>query len=103
MTPAEPRCMTPAEIDAWWRANRTIRNQERTAVSPCQDCSRIFADTMRMVGRCDGRYPGEITAPEDEDRRSRAWAYPSEEERLEARRASWRASQARRRTLQGAV
>ena len=96
MTPAEPRCMTPAEIDAWWRANRTIRNQERTAVSPCQDCSHIFAETMRMVGRCDGTYPGE-RGPAPEPTPIHSWAYATEEERIAARRATWRLSNSRRR------
>ncbi len=88
--------MTAAEIAAWWRTNRSITSYQDRDDSPCRDCSRAFANGMRMVGRCNGSYPGEITAPEPEP--TRAWAYGTEEARIAARRASWRASSAARRT-----
>ena len=58
--PAEPRCMTPAEIAAWWRTNRSITSYQDRDDSPCRDCSRAFANGMRLVGRCNGSYPGEF-------------------------------------------
>ena len=92
--------MTRAEIDAWWRANRTIRNIERAAQSPCEDCSRRFAETMRLVGRSDGTWPGEDGAPEGFGKRgSGQWAYATETERIAARRATWRESSRRMRAM----
>jgi hypothetical protein len=87
VSPAEPRCMTPREIEAWWAADRLIRGERTHAVSPCSDCSRLFAEGMRMVNRCDGLYPGEM-GPEP----VRVWAYATEADRLEARRRTWRDS-----------
>ena len=98
--PREPRCMTPAEITAWWRTNRSITSAPDRDDSPCRDCSQLFANGMRIVGRCNGSYPGENGPEPEKGKRTTwhpTWAYPSEEERVEARRASWRSSQARRR------
>jgi hypothetical protein len=88
--------MTPAEIAVWWRTNRSITAAADRDDSPCRDCSQLFANGMRLVGRCNGSYPGEITAPEPPGR-SRAWAYVTEDERIEARRRSWRGSSRRQR------
>jgi hypothetical protein len=88
--------MTPQESAAWWQADALIRGERHHAVSPCSDCSLRFAEGMRLVNRCDGHYPGEFgPAPISE---SRGWRYSTEEERIEARRRSWR-DQSRRRSL----
>ena len=92
--------MTASEIAAWWAANRLIKSTQYTSESPCHDCSRIFAETMRLVGRCNGRFPGEIVGPVGElvKLRNGYWGYSNPEDRLAARRATWRRSVQRQRT-----
>jgi hypothetical protein len=95
--PAHPRCMTPDEFAAWDGWNQVLHPSNR-ADSPCRDCSRAFAGEMRAAGLCDGRYPGEPSAPAGElmllpsGRRGY-----SESDRIAARRATWRASSRRHR------
>ena len=53
-----------AETDRlWWQAEHHRRTAGGRAAqhdqSPCQDCERSFAESMRAEGRCDGHYPGE--------------------------------------------
>ena len=69
--------------------------------SPCIDCNRAFAEPMRAENRCDGWYPGENGEPLEPSLRARG--YPTEEERVAARRATWRRSNATRRALQAAT
>ena len=91
--------MTAVEITVWWRTNRSITSRQDRDDSPCRDCSRAFANGMRFVRRCNGSYPGE-NGPEPDGKRTTwhpSWAYPTEEARIAARRASWRTSSRQRR------
>ena len=106
--PEHPACMTPRDAELWWDAQRTVMAAftRRTPAgprkcSPCDDCDRAFAEAMRAEKRCDGTYPGEEPehlAP------SQYWqGYATPEERIAARRATWRRAGQRRRALQVAT
>ena len=106
--PEHPACMTPRDAALWWDAQRTVMAAftRRTPAgprkcSPCDDCNRAFAEAMRAEKRCDGWYPGENGEPLEPSLRARG--YPTEEERVAARRATWRRSNATRRALQAAT
>ena len=95
-----------AETDRlWWQAERASRiggpHSTSVPTSPCIDCNRAFAEAMRAEKRCDGTYPGEEPehlAP------SQYWqGYATPEERIAARRATWRRAGQRRRALQAAT
>ncbi|HVA73459.1 MAG TPA: hypothetical protein VNF71_02700 [Acidimicrobiales bacterium] len=51
--------MTKEEFARWSEANQRAALQGRAhrAVSPCEDCTPVFAEEMRREGRCDG-WPG---------------------------------------------
>ena len=107
--PEHPACMMPRDAELWWEAERTSAQAFKRRVlkgprkvSPCDDCCREFAETMRAVDRCDGTYPGEAGEPMPNDA-SRRRGYATEEERVAARRATWRRSNATRRALQAAT
>lgn len=89
--------MTIGDADLWWEADALIRGERHHAASPCDDCVRAFAEVKRAEQSCDGHYPGEV-GPEVPVSISRAWRYVTEEERIEARRRTWR-DQARRRSV----
>ena len=98
--PEQPLCMTPREVELWWEADRRawkIGGKPDLRASPCDDCNREFAQDMRAVGRCNGLYPGE--EPEPMPSSLRHHGYASDEERLAARRASYRRAGRRYRAL----
>ena len=96
--PRFPLCMSIGDADLWWQADALIRGERTHAVSPCDDCCRPFAEMKRAEQSCDGHYPGERgPAPVP----TRPWGYVTEEERLEARRRTWRDS-SRRKALRQA-
>ena len=84
--------MTAEEVRAWWQANRLINSSQQEVKSPCFDCSRSFAEAMRAVGQCNGLYPGEIVGPVGAlvKLANGYWGYSNPEDRLAARRATWR-------------
>lgn len=91
--------MTPEEDAAWWALNALLHGAGApTAVSPCHDCPRVFAEEMRAGSLCDGRYSGEFAGPVGALMRlaNGRWAY-SDSDRIAARRATWRMSSRRRR------
>ena len=98
-------CMSSDEFALW--LDGAIRYAQRAARSvsvPCADCPVAFAREMTAQGRCVG-LPGDTGTP----LMGRPWLlkpmkligqgkrYASEEERLAARRQSWRESAKRRR------
>ena len=99
-------CMSSDEYALWLEG--AIRFAQRAAcnvVEPCRDCPVEFAREMAAVGRCVGR-PGEGGKLMGRPRlsqsitmigRGRRPGYATEEERLAARRQSWRESARRRR------
>lgn len=106
--PEHPACMTPRDAELWWEAERTSAQAFKRRVlkgprkvSPCDDCCREFAETMRAEGRCDGTYPGENGEPLAPSLRARGYA--TEAERIAARRATWRRANQLRRALQVAT
>ena len=105
--PEHPACMDAEMARLWWEADRTVaqaftrRPLGQRRSSPCDDCNREFAESMRAEGRCDGMYPGEEPEPMPNDA-SRRRGYATEEERVAARRASWRRANQVRRALQAA-
>ena len=52
-----PPCMDDTEYEGWAELNRLC--WATRALSPCVDCTRGFADTMRAQGRCDSQ-PGTV-------------------------------------------
>ena len=103
--PEHPACMSERDAELWWEAERSshIGGPHRATMptSPCIDCNRAFAEAMRAEKRCDGWYPGENGEPLEPSLRARG--YPTAEERIAARRATWRRSNATRRALQAAT
>lgn len=101
--PAKPLCMTPRGAELWWAADRVAwkigGRPKAHIVSPCDDCCREFAEAMRSVGLCNGLYPGE----EPELTNLSRSPYASDEERLAARRATWRRAGRRQRDLRAAT
>ena len=103
--PEHPACMDAETDRLWWQAERASRiggpHSTSVPTSPCIDCNRAFAEAMRAEKRCDGTYPGEEPehlAP------SQYWqGYAIPEERIAARRATWRRAGQRRRALQAAT
>ena len=103
--PEHPACMDAETDRLWWQAERASRiggpHSTSVPTSPCIDCNRAFAEAMRAEKRCDGTYPGEEPehlAP------SQYWqGYATPEERIAARRATWRRAGQRRRALQVAT
>ena len=103
--PEHPACMDAETDRLWWQAERASRiggpHSTSVPTSPCIDCNRAFAEAMRAEKRCDGTYPGEEPehlAP------SQYWqGYATPEERIAARRATWRRAGQRRRALQAAT
>jgi hypothetical protein len=81
-------CMEPHEAAEWERLNMILPEKNRAA-EPCEDCTIRFAVEMRLAGRCTGwptvNLGGKPRSPR------------SPEERVEARRRTWRMSKARRR------
>ena len=102
--PAQPRCFSEREAELWWAADRVswkIGGKPKSHVtSPCDDCCQEFAESMRP-DHCNGLYPGEEPEPMEPSLRARG--YPTEEERVAARRATWRRANATRRALQAAT
>ena len=91
-----PLCMSQTEADLWAemdRRDRMIGHRNRLEGTPCQDCNAVFAAEMRLVGTCDGKYPGEKGFIDPQ----RPWKHPTEEARLEARRRTSRESWQRRK------
>ena len=103
--PEHPACMDAETDRLWWQAERASRiggpHAASMPTSPCIDCNRAFAEAMRAEGHCDGWYPGENGEPLDP--RLRWQGYATEEERVAARRATWRRANATRRALQAAT
>ena len=103
--PEHPACLDAETDRLWWEAERASRiggpHSTSVPTSPCIDCNRAFAEAMRAEKRCDGTYPGEEPehlAP------SQYWqGYATPEERIAARRATWRRAGQRRRALQAAT
>lgn len=92
-------CMTADEARLWDAANRYMVHR---AASPCDDCPLAFAREMRALGCCDGVPGPKVGRPSMGAVRRRiggphANRYPTEEERLAARRRSWREYKARKR------
>ena len=103
--PEHPKCLDAETDRLWWQAERASRiggpHSTSVPTSPCIDCNRAFAEAMRAEGHCDGWYPGENGEPLDP--RLRWQGYATEEERVAARRATWRRANALRRALQAAT
>lgn len=101
--PAAPLCMDAEMVKLWWEADRRAwkigGKPVNHNVSPCDDCCRAFAESMRP-DHCNGLYPGEN--PEPMSSALRHHGYGSEEERIAARRATWRRANQLRRALQAA-
>ena len=93
-------CMSIGVAELWWEANRrTQKSLVGDGKSPCEDCCEAWALARRALQFCDGHYPGEQESTPLPPSRSRVYAtvYATEEERIAARRRTWRdASQARR-------
>jgi hypothetical protein len=88
--------MSDAEFDLWAemdRRDRMIGHRKAPEGSPCQDCNAAFAKEMRAIGRCDGKYPGEVGFVDPQ----RPWKHPTEAARLEARRRTSRESYLRQK------
>ena len=103
--PEHPACMDAETDRLWWEAERASRiggpHSTSVPTSPCIDCNRAFAEAMRAEKRCDGTYPGEEPEPMEPSLRARG--YPTEEQRIAARRATWRRANQLRRALQAAT
>ena len=103
--PSQPLCMTERDAELWWEADgrawKIGGSPKSHVTSPCDDCNRSFAESMRAVNLCNGLYPGEEPEPMAP---SQHWqGYATEEERIAARRASWRRANQVRRALQAAT
>ena len=90
-----PECMTDAELERWHEADSIYRRRAGTSVTPCFDCTAAFSDEMRSAGRCNGT-PGLMKRIAVHPRAYRTEPYPTAEERIAARRATWRDSKRRR-------
>ena len=103
--PEHPACMDAETDRLWWQAERASRiggpHSTSVPTSPCIDCNRAFAEAMRAEKRCDGTYPGEEPAHLAPSQYWQGYATP--EERIAARRATWRRAGQRRRALQVAT
>jgi len=89
-----PACMDAAEWAAWSETNDGRTPGLRVvlgAASPCHDCTLAFALEMRADGRCDGTPLA--TRPH----------VLTDDERVNRRRAQWRAYRARERRLYAAT
>lgn len=96
-------CMTVDEYAGWDAANAVLSQR---AASPCEDCPLAFHVEMLAEGRCNGaptvRTPGR-PAPARDWVPQRGRRYATEEERVAARRESWRRANRRRRNGSEAV
>lgn len=91
--------MSPEDRAAWDRFNRQAK-EHRLVTLPCVDCTPEFAAEMEAAYRCNG-FPGAATPPRPPFQPNRrVVSYPAAE-RLERRRASWRAYRARLRAKRG--
>ena len=90
-------CMTPQELEEWRRA---AANPRSPAQAPCVDCPIEFHLAEKAAGRCDRNRQPKGGAPR---RSANTWLggrgkkYATDEERIAARRQSWRESSARAR------
>lgn len=92
--------MTDPEYVLWLEMNGRLR--DGGAGSPCADCPRSWAEAMRAISQCDGEPGPAVGRPRESEEPAfflgRTFRrYETEEQRLAARRSSWRSSSARRR------
>ncbi len=98
-------CMTPEELALWRQESAWYKTQ-----TPCVDCPMWFHLQEKAAGRCDrspiqpGRPHRPQTSPNVRLRSvGQTQPYASEEERIAARRQSWRLSKLRQRGSQRAA
>lgn len=93
-----PTCMTADELAAWRAMAVRVRNGGER---PCVDCPAAFAAAMRASGCCNGRpfRTGRPRLSRDVQLQGRGRKYATEEERIAARRQSWRNASKRRRVV----
>jgi hypothetical protein len=104
-----PACMTLEEFELWCAANARAGSQR--APSPCSDCPLSFAIEMRAEDRCNGEPGGEPGEPtpvkpvqvRPPSRFPTAQRYATDEDRILARRRTWRDSKWRARLRNDAV
>jgi len=94
-------CMSEAELALWREgAVEAGRRMGYTAQRPCTDCPIWFATERRAEGCCNGTpgpRPGPTRRSPDVPLMGRGRPYATEEERIAARRKTWRESKRRGR------